>query len=166
MKLNLDNYRGAPGATQGGPLFTIVLKFISDVQVVDPSTVKVTLNKPVVDFPNYLFQTGRFGMMAPEQINAGEACATKMIGTGPFKLESYAQNEKTVVTANPDYWQKGYPKLKQITFVPVPEAAVRVNQLQGGQLDMMHTSSATQIDALRQLGAEHGQAPHAEAGRP
>ena len=90
--------------------------------------------------------------MAPEQINSGEACATKMIGTGPFKLESYAQNEKTVVTANPNYWQKGYPKLKQITFVPVPEAAVRVNQLQGGQFDMMHTSSATQIDTLRQLG--------------
>ena len=152
VKLNLDNLRGAEGATQSGPLFTIILKFIADVQVVDPLTVKVTMNTPVVDFPNYLFSQGRWGIMAPEQINAGEACATKMIGTGPFKLESYAQNEKTVVTANPDYWQKGYPKVKQITFVPVPEAAVRVNQLQGGQSDVIHTSSATQIDALRQLG--------------
>jgi peptide/nickel transport system substrate-binding protein len=153
VKLNLDNYRGAPDATQGGPLFAIVLKFISDVQVVDPQTVKVTLNTPVPDFPNYLYSTGRFGIMAPEQINSGADCATKMIGTGPFKLEEYQQNEKTVVTANENYWQKGYPKLQQLTFVPVPEAAVRVNQLQGGQLDIMHTSSANQIDNLRQLGS-------------
>ena len=43
-----------------------------------------------------------------------------MIGTGPFKLSEYKQNERTVVTRNPDYWQKGYPKAKQITFVPGP----------------------------------------------
>ncbi|HEY8216988.1 MAG TPA: ABC transporter substrate-binding protein [Acidimicrobiia bacterium] len=152
VKLNLDNFRGAEGATQNGPLFTIVLKFIQDVQVVDPQTVKVTLNTPVVDFPNYLYSTGRFGIMAPEQINAGADCATKMIGSGPFKLEEYQQNEKTVVVANPNYWQKGYPKVQQITFVPVPEAAVRVNQLQGGQLDLMHTSSANAIDTLRGFG--------------
>jgi peptide/nickel transport system substrate-binding protein len=152
VKLNLDAARGAPGAPNSGPLLTIVFGFISDVTVVDPATVTVTLNTPVVDFPNYLFQVGRIGIMAPEQINAGEECATKMIGTGPFKLTEYAQNEKTVVEANPDYWQKGYPKAKSITFVPVPEAAVRVNQLQGGQSDLIHTSSAVQIDALRQLG--------------
>jgi peptide/nickel transport system substrate-binding protein len=152
VKLNLDAYRGAPGAPNIGPLFPTVLKFVSDVQVVDPMNVKVTLSTPVVDFPNYLFQVGRFGIMAPEQLNAGDACATTMIGTGPFKLKEYAQNEKTVVEANEDYWQKGYPKAAQITFVPVPEAAQRVNQLQGGQSDVIHTSSGIQIDALRQLG--------------
>jgi ABC-type transport system substrate-binding protein len=153
VKLNLDNWRGAPGATQNGPLLTIVFKFVNDVTVVDPLTVKVTLSTPVYDFPNYLYLTGRGGIMAPEQINAGQDCATKMIGTGPFKLDEYLQNEKTVVTANADYWQKGYPKLAKLTFVPVPEGAVRTNQLQGGQLDLMHTSSAQQIDALKGLGS-------------
>jgi peptide/nickel transport system substrate-binding protein len=153
VKLNLDNYRGVEGAAQAGPLFTIVLKFISDVQVVDPATVRVTLNTAVPDFPNYLYQVGRFGMMAPEQINSGAECSTKMIGTGPFKLEEYQQNEKTVVVANENYWQKGFPKLQQLTFVPVPEAAVRVNQLQGGQLDILHTSSFDQLDNLEALGS-------------
>ena len=62
-----------------------------------------------------------------------------------------AQNESLTVTKNPSYWQKGYPKANQITFVPVVEAAQRVTQLKGGQLDMMHTSSAKQIDALARL---------------
>ena len=77
MKLNLDAYRGAEGAPNSGPLFKVVLAFIADIAVVDPLTVKVTMNVPVANFGGYLFSTGRFGMMAPAQLNAGEDCATK-----------------------------------------------------------------------------------------
>jgi len=152
VKLNLDAYRGAPDAPNSGPLLAKIFDFIADVTVVDPLTVKVTLNTAVVAFPSYLFSDGRIGIMAPAQLNAGDDCATKMIGTGPFTLESYAQNEKTVVVKNPDYWQQGYPKAAKITFVPVVDGASRVTQLAGGQLDMLDTSTALQTDALRQLG--------------
>ena len=73
---------------------------------------------------------------------------------GPFELSEYEQNEKTVVTKNPDYWQQGFPKAHQITFVPVPETSSRVVQLQGGQLDVMHTDNGLIIDQLRSLGGE------------
>jgi peptide/nickel transport system substrate-binding protein len=154
VKLNLDSYRGAPGAPNVGPLFPIVLKFISDVSVVDPMTVKVTLNTPVPQFAAYLYSTGRLGIMAPAQLNAGDACSTKLIGTGPFKLQTYLQNEKTVVVKNPNYWQAGYPKADSITFVPVTDGATRNNQLQGGQLDIMHQSNPIEVDNLRSLGSQ------------
>ncbi len=153
VKLNIDAWRGAPGAPNVGSLLPLVFgPIIQDVTATDASTVTVTLKTPVSAFPDYLFLEGRQGIMAPAQLNAGEDCATKMIGSGPFKLESYAQNEKTVVVKNPDYWQKGYPKADSITFVPVVDGAVRVTQLQGGQLDMLHTSSAQQIDNLESSG--------------
>ena len=154
VKPNLDSYRGAEGAPNSGPLFSIYFQFIEDVQVVDPSTVQVVLNTPVTDFPSYLFSTGRLGIMAPAELNAGEDCATKLIGSVPFVLSEYEQNEQTVVTKNPDYWQQGFPKAKQITFVPVPEASSRVVQLQGGQLDVMHTDNGLIIDQLRSLGGD------------
>ena len=49
-----------------------------------------------------------------------------------------------MVNKNPDYWQKDakgtqLPYLDKITFKPVAEAAQRVNALQGGQLDVIHT---------------------------
>jgi peptide/nickel transport system substrate-binding protein len=154
VKLNLDSYRGAPGAPNSGPLFSIVLQFVSDVSVVDPMTVKVTLKTANPDFPAYLYSNGRMGMAAPAQLNAGDACSTKLIGTGPFKLQTYLQNEKTVVVKNPNYWQKGYPKADSITFVPVTDGAVRNNQLQGGQLDLMHQSDPLQVDNLRSLGSQ------------
>ncbi len=152
VKLNLDSYRGAPDAPNSGPLFSKIFDFIADVTVVDPLTVQVTMKTPVFAFPSYLFSDGRLGIMAPAQLNAGEDYATKMIGTGPFELQSYAQNERTVVTKNPDYWQQGFPKADQITFVPVVDSSARVNQLQGGQLDMLHTSAAVPTKALQNLG--------------
>jgi peptide/nickel transport system substrate-binding protein len=152
LKLNMDSWRGAPGAPNIGPLLPFVFQNVTDVQAVDPMTVKVVLDTPVADFDMGLYGVGRFGIMAPAQLNAGEECATKMIGTGPFELEEYKQNEATTVVRNPDYWQKGYPKLDSIRFVPVVDGAARVTQLQGGELDLMHTSAALQIDALQGLG--------------
>jgi peptide/nickel transport system substrate-binding protein len=152
LKANMDSWRGAPGAPNVGPLLPIVFQNMTDVQIVDPLTVKVVFDVPVSDFDNGLFGVGRFGIMAPAQLNAGEQCATNMIGTGPFKLESYQQNEATTVVKNEDYWQKGFPKVDRIRFVPVVDGAARVTQLQGGELDVMHTSGALQIDTLKGLG--------------
>jgi peptide/nickel transport system substrate-binding protein len=152
LKANMDSWRGAEGAPNVGPLLPFVFQNVTDVQAVDPLTVKVVFDTPVVDLDEGLFGVGRFGIMAPAQLNAGEECATNMIGTGPFKLEEYKQNESTTVVKNPDYWQKGYPKVDKIRFVPVVDGAARVTQLQGGELDVMHTSGALQIDALQSLG--------------
>jgi peptide/nickel transport system substrate-binding protein len=154
VKLNLDAYRAAPGAPNSGILFKIYLGFISNVSVVDPMTVKVTLSTPVAQFASYLYSTGRMGIMAPAQINAGDACSTKMIGTGPFKLQTYLQNEKTVVVKNPNYWQAGYPKADSITFEPVTDGATRNNQLQGGQLDLIQQPNPVEVDNLKSLGSQ------------
>jgi len=151
LKLNLDTYAGLPGgvAASGGPLFGIYLSFVQSTSIVDPLSVMVTLKKPVADFPEYLYSTGRMGIQAPAQING--ACSTNMIGTGPFKLQSYQQNQATVVVKNPNYWQPGYPKANSITFVPIPDGAARNTQLQGGQIDLTHQSGGLQVDNLKSI---------------
>jgi peptide/nickel transport system substrate-binding protein len=151
IKLNLDTYAGLPGGVpaSGGPLFQFYLNFVQSVTAVDPLTVQVTLKRPVVNFPAYLYSAGRLGIQAPAQING--TCSTDMIGTGPFKLASYQQNQQTVVVRNPNYWQPGYPRAHSITFVPVEDSAARNVQLQGGQLDITIQFSGIQSDALRHV---------------
>ena len=105
VKLNLDSYRGS-NPNLPARLFTFVFTNIADVSVVDPLTVKVTTKVPWPAFPGYLYSTGRLGIMAPAQINNAATCATNMIGTGPFKLVDWKQNESLVVERNPNYWQK------------------------------------------------------------
>ena len=80
-------------------------------------------------------------------------CNSNLIGTGPFKLDHWTVNQELVVNKNPDYWQKDskgkqLPYLDKITFKPIAEASQRVNSLEGGQLDVMHTSDGQQVDAL------------------
>jgi peptide/nickel transport system substrate-binding protein len=111
--------------------------------------VQVTLKQPVADFPEYLYSTGRMGIQAPAQINGN--CSTNMIGTGPFKLQSYQQNQATVVVKNPNYWQPGYPKANSITFIPIPDGAARNTQLQGGQIDLTHQSGGLQVSNLKSI---------------
>src|SRR4029079_935011 len=48
---------------------------------------------------------------------------------------------------------KGLPKADSITFKPVPESQSRLNGLQGGDFDIIQTSSSLNIDSLKELQA-------------
>ena len=87
-----------------------------------------------------------------------------MIGSGPFKLQEWRPNEQLVAVRNPDYWRPGLPYLDKITFVPVTDGPTRVNQLEGGQLDAMHTSGAAEMVSLRGL-AKKGEVTEHESAK-
>ncbi|MFA5883342.1 MAG: ABC transporter substrate-binding protein [Acidimicrobiia bacterium] len=150
VKQNMD-------AWKTGRLFQFVYSNMGDVTVVDDLTLKVTTKTPWPAFPGYLYLQGRAGIVAPAQLANADTCATNLIGTGPFKLNSpgdWKLNESLTVVKNPNYWKKdakgnALPCLDKITFVPVPDSPTRDTQLQGGQLDIMHTSSASSIDGLK-----------------
>jgi peptide/nickel transport system substrate-binding protein len=148
VKRNLDEFRK-------GILFSLALADMQDVQVVDNMTVKINTRIPWVALPAWLWATGRLGMIANEQIDSGaQECPRKLIGTGPFKLESWTPNDKLVAVKNPNYWQKDedgvqLPYLDRITFRPVPDVGLRANGLRGGDLDLIHLTDGDQISQLR-----------------
>jgi peptide/nickel transport system substrate-binding protein len=152
VKQNIDTWRN-------GTLLSSVFKDIADVQVTGPLEVTVTTTRPWVAFDSFLYFDGRLGIAAPAQLNDAERCASNLIGTGPFKLDHWTVNQELVVTKNADYWQedskgKQLPYLDKITFKPVAEAIQRVNSLEGGQLDVMHTSDGQQVSALEQKASQ------------
>lgn len=156
--LNADAVKANMDAWLKGRLFQFVYGNIASVDKVDDLTVKVTTKVPWPAFPAYLYLQGRAGIMAPAQVNNADTCATNMIGTGPFKLapNGWKVNESLTVEKNPSYWKKDakgnqLPYLDKITFVPIPDSPTRDTQLQGGQLDMMHTSSAASIATLKSV---------------
>jgi peptide/nickel transport system substrate-binding protein len=62
--------------------------------------------------------------------------AQNMNGTGPFRLESYTEDEEVVMVRNEDYW--GEPaEVSQLTFRAATEASTRVNQLVSGETDVV-----------------------------
>src|SRR5580693_7544633 len=48
------------------------------------------------------------------------------MGTGPFVLKERRAGEKTILAANPTWWDKPVHNLTEVIFTPVPNAATRV----------------------------------------
>ena len=147
---NFDAYRKSA-------LLGAALKNVATTVATGPLEVTVTTTVPWPEFTWFLFLDGRLLIEAPAQINSAD-CNSNLIGTGPFKLDHWTVNQELVANKNPDYWQKDakgtqLPYLDKITFKPIAEASQRVNSLQGGSVDLIHTSDGQQIDALRQLAA-------------
>jgi peptide/nickel transport system substrate-binding protein len=157
--LTADAVKDNIEAWRKGTLLSSVFKDIADVTVDSPNQVTVTTARPWVDFDSFLFFDGRLGIVAPAQMANPDTCNSNLIGTGPFKLDHWTVNQELVAVKNPDYWQKDskgrqLPYLDKITFKPIAEASQRVNALQGGQVDVMHTSDGQQVDALQQLSGQ------------
>jgi len=157
VKNNLDAYRGAY-AKRSPLLFSFVFKNIATVTAVNELTVKVTTKVPWVAFPAALYSSGRVGIVGQAQLDATtDACETQPIGTGPFSFVSWTKGQSLKVKRNPTYWQiapdkKPYPYLEAIDFRPLPNGDARLAALEQGELNMMHTSTPSDMaDNLTQL---------------
>ena len=154
VKLNLDTYRGQ-NPNIASTLFSIVLQPIADVTVADPLTVVVTTKMPWVAFPAYLYSFGRMGMMAKAQLQNEDTCPRQLVGTGPFRLDgNWTPGTPVELKKNKSYWRKDQngvqlPYLDAITFVGVVESSQRITQLEGGQLDVMHTHFEPELKKLQ-----------------
>ncbi|GAA4706049.1 ABC transporter substrate-binding protein [Brevibacillus fulvus] len=111
---------------------------IKSVDVVDPSTVKFTLNRPLAPFiadlamsPFAIASPKALQEMGPEKFNEHP------VGTGPFKFVEWKRNDTITLEKNPDYWNKGYPKVDKLVFKVIPENSARLTALTSGEIDLM-----------------------------
>ncbi len=149
VKNNIDAYRGE---YEGRPslLFAFVFTNITETEVVDDLTVRVSMEVPWVAFPAYLYGSSRLGIMAQSQLDDAETCNTNPVGTGPFSFVNWSPNEIFQAERNEDYWQMApdgepYPYADAIEFVPITDGQIRNQALEGGDIDLMHTSNAADI---------------------
>ena len=107
VKFSLDRARGEDSANAQKALFA----GITDVSVIDPLTVKVSLDAANGSF---LFNMawGDAVIVAPETI---ENIKTNPVGTGAFQFSNWVQGDRIELTRNADYW--GTPaQLESATF--------------------------------------------------
>lgn len=107
VKFSLDRILAEDSANAQKALYAA----ISEVSVIDPTTVEVKLSEPN---GSMLFNLawGDAVIVAPESI---ENIKQQPIGTGAFKFDSWAQGDKIELSRNPDYW--GTPaQLEKATF--------------------------------------------------
>ena len=153
VKNNLDAYRGKYPSRHPQLFLFVFNTYLLDTKVVDPLTVEVD-TVPWSAFPAYLYSSGRLGIMAQAQLDDKKTCASKLIGTGPFKMQDWKRNDHFTAVKNPDYWRKdkdgnALPYLDSITFKPIVESAQMVNGVQAGDIDLALDDGALNIAKYR-----------------
>lgn len=117
---------------------------IEQVSALDPYTVEFRLNIPYADLPSLMSE--RLLKIVPRE-HAAEL-ATNPIGTGPFRFKSYAPGDRLVLEKNPDYFEKGKPKLDSITLLIMPEPQAQAAALQAGDVDLLWNVPLENIKTL------------------
>jgi peptide/nickel transport system substrate-binding protein len=100
---------------------------------VDDATVAFALDRAFVDFP-YLVSSTNYNCVVLPKDYAGDF-QKNPVGTGPFMMTDYKNNQSASFKKNPDYWQTGLPYLDGVEFT-YAEKQVQALQLQAGNQDL------------------------------
>jgi peptide/nickel transport system substrate-binding protein len=115
--------------------------------VVDAKTLRFELKRPYPHLPSVLSSL-RGGIVLPRGAESKIDLATQAIGTGPFKLKTFAQNERLVYERNTAYRAKDVPKVDGMVARVMPDENDRIVALRSGAIDY----AALSPEGLRKLG--------------
>jgi len=74
----------------------------------------------------------------------------EMMGTGPFKMISYAPNAQLLLERNDQHWNKdGLAKVAKLTIRYMPEQSAQIAGLKSGQIDLMFPSAESNLQLRR-----------------
>ncbi|EHM01599.1 ABC transporter, substrate-binding protein, family 5 [Acetobacteraceae bacterium AT-5844] len=139
----VPNVPNSPGS------FAPMVRAITRVEVVDPLTVRLHTAAPHPLLPNEL---GSIFMVSKhvgegattENYNSGKA----LIGTGPYRLVSYAQGERVEMVRNDAHWA-GVPAWQNVSFRFIPNDGARTAAILSGDVDMVDQVPMADLAKLR-----------------
>lgn len=105
---------------------------ISSIDTPDDLTVVFNLSNP--DVPILAAMASVNASIVSEEAVAAGDFASRAIGTGPFILDEWIPEEKTTLSANPNWWGDG-PFVDGIEMRVIPDEASILAALRAGQID-------------------------------
>jgi len=113
------------------------LEPVERIEVVDRYTVKFILKEPFVWLPDRLASTSGMWIIAPEVVaKFGDLKKPESaIGTGPFILERYEPNVKTVFKRNPDYFLTEQPYVDGVEWLVLEDESTGLALYRTGKID-------------------------------
>jgi peptide/nickel transport system substrate-binding protein len=132
------------------PFLPVYTDYFSSVEAPDDSTVVITLSEAIPNMESQLV----FLYVLPEHIwadyvdNAVDFDNMEMIGTGPFRLSGYSQNEFVQLETVPDHYLYS-PNIDEVIFQTFDNQDALVQALRTGQVDMITEMPSTAVVGLR-----------------
>ena len=123
---------------------------IKDVKAVDAGTVKIQLSQPWAPLLSDL-SIYADAILPKDLRGLSEAeFFSNPVGTGPFTLKSWEQEGAEItMTRNANYWQSGKPYIDELIFRVILDDNQRVLQVQGGDVQIIDSVPAAQVETLK-----------------
>jgi ABC-type transport system substrate-binding protein len=115
---------------------------IDHIEAPDPLTVTIVLKAPNTPFLVNTAATWA-GIVAKEVVDANNGDLNKVdAGSGPFMLQEWTPDTRTVLVRNPNYYMPGQPAADKITFQIMPDENARIAALRTGNIQFTVLSAA------------------------
>jgi glutathione transport system substrate-binding protein len=146
VKVNLDRVTNPENRLKRFNLFSNVAR----TEVVDPHTVRVTLEKPFSAFLNVMAHPSAV-FISPAALKrwGNKDIAFHPVGTGPFTFVEWRQTDHVKVARNERYWRPGLPRVDTIVFRPVVDNNTRSTVLRTGEAHFAFPVPYEQAGLLR-----------------
>ena len=120
---------------------------MSQVSAPDDFTLQITTNTPQVTFLVNLTDD-LAGIMSRQAHERGDNLRQTVMGTGPFKLESYDRQKGFVYVRNDDYWNKPRPYLDKLRIFSGLDRAAQTAAFFAKQNDIMKVTDKPQLEPI------------------
>lgn len=131
-----------PATGSSGRTYT---DLIDGYEAPDKNTVRFKLKVPYAGFAELMVER-QLKIVAADRI---DKLSTDPSGTGPFRFKSFTPGDKLELVKNPNYYEKGLPKLDGVVFRIMPENAARVAAMEAGDIDLMWNVPLESIDKMK-----------------
>src|SRR4029453_3013795 len=124
---------------------------VESVEAIDAHTVKFTLKHPsIILLPVMAAYRPGFLQIFPASYKQWGKDDVRMhpVGTGPFKLARWEQNQVIVLEKNPNYFKPGLPHLDRVDLRIMKEGVTRVTALRTGEVDFANWIPSEYIERL------------------
>lgn len=128
--------------------------YFADVQATDEHTVVVTLSEPIGNMESqvlfcYILPKHIWGEFAGDLDAAVAFPNEAMVGSGPFRLVEFVQDQYYRLEAVKDHYGRP-PAIDGVTFTKYANQDAVVQALRAGEVDMITELPATVVPSLRQ----------------
>lgn len=121
---------------------------VDKITASDAHTVQIKLKEAYAPFI-YTIAITPFAIVSPAAVKkSGDKFSNNPVGTGPFIFERWDRKDKIVLKANENYW-RGRPNIDRVIFRSIPDNAVRLIELQQGNLHIMEFPNPDDLQQIQ-----------------
>ncbi|WP_397452990.1 ABC transporter substrate-binding protein [Pseudomonas sp. NA-150] len=122
---------------------------ITGFEKLSPYQFKLTLKRPILAIPEML--NAFTCAIVHRGFKPGDDWAKNPVGTGPFKLTSFAVNKEATFARRADYWRKP-AYLDEVRYIDMgTDISTHLAALQAGQVDVLYRITVAELDLAKRL---------------